>query len=239
MKINKAYKILGVMLIVALSGTLGGTVNGQQRLKITFPQVDWSSGWAAGCKVGTLGPGVEGIKSVNGNWNARVGFSFLPFNINRQLGVGNLNLDIQAKSRIGGINLQGDFFFKPWFYFTGGLMVNLAQSSIKVSLTDKLEYGDIIIKPEDIGDFTIRMRQGWPVSPFLGIGFGNAMPVNRRVWFNIEMGAMYHGKPSFRLSADRMISPTANAENEIALKNAFKGYRFYPLFSAQVNYLIR
>jgi hypothetical protein len=137
------------------------------------------------------------------------------------------------------VNIQGDFFFKPWFYFTGGLMVDLVHSKMMIHLTDTVQYGNISMDPEQIGNLTANVRPGWIIAPFLGIGFGNAMPVNRKVWFNIELGAIYHGKPHFRLDAVGMISPTASAENEKALETAFKGYRFYPLFSAQVTYRIR
>lgn len=231
---NKNIIILAVLLI--LSGLTAG--QGQTR-KIYFPEIVWNTGWAAGFKVGTLGPGIEGIKSINGNWNARLGFSYLPFRSNRQITISNLNLDITAKNRLGGINLQGDFFFQPWFYFTGGLLVDLVHSKILIHLTDTVDYGDISITPGQIGNLTARVRPGWIVAPFLGIGFGNTMPVNRKVWFNVELGAIYHGKLHFRMDAEGMISPTASSENEIALKNAFKGYRFYPLLSAQVNYRLR
>jgi hypothetical protein len=231
---NKNTIILAILLMI------GGLTTGHgQAFKFSFPEIDWNTGWAGGFKVGTLGPGIEGIKSVNANWNARAGFSFLPFRTNSEITIGNLNLDIDARNRIGGLNLQGDFFFKPWFYFTGGLLVDLVHSKILISLTDTVDYGDIPIHPDEVGSLTARVRPGWIIAPFLGIGVGNTMPVDRKVWFNVELGAIYHGKPRFRLEAEQMITPTASRENEIALKNAFKGYRFYPMLSAQVNYRIR
>ena len=231
------HKCIVILVFLLMVG--GMTAGWSQTKKFYFPQVGWNTGWAGGFKVGTLGPGIEGVKSINANWNARVGFSFLPFSVNRQMTISNLGLDIKAKNRLGGVNLQGDFFFKPWFYFTGGLLVDLVHSKIIISLTDTVQYGDISIDPGQIGDLTARVRPGWVVAPFIGIGFGNAMPVNRKVWFNIELGAIYHGKPHFSLDALGMINPTASAENEKTLETAFKGYRFYPLFSAQLNYRIR
>jgi hypothetical protein len=232
-------KTLIVLVVLAGTGIMNTGWSQTEARKFFFPQVDWNTGWAAAFKVGTLGPGIEGIKSINENWNARVGFSMLPFNINTQVTVGNLGLDISAKNRLGGVNLQGDFFFKPWFYFTGGLLIDLVHSKLLIKLTDTVQYGDISIDPGAVGNLTARVRPNWVVAPFLGIGFGNAMPVNRKVWFNVELGAIYQGKPHFRLDAQGMINPTASAGNEKALETAFKGYRFYPLFSAQVNYRIR
>lgn len=227
-------KILVVLLMVG-----GMTAGWSQTSKFYFPDIDWNTGWAGGFKVGTLGPGIEGIKSINANWNARLGFSFLPFSVDRHITLSNLGLDITSKNRLGGINLQGDFFFKPWFYFTGGFLVDLVHSKLQINLTDTVQYGDISIDPGLVGNITAKVRPGWVVAPFLGVGLGNTMPTNRKFWFNVELGVVYHGKPHFTLDGSGMISPTASAENEIALKTAFKGYRFYPLFSAQVNYRIR
>lgn len=231
---QKSIWVLMVLMVVG-----GMTAGMGQEKKFYFPSVDWKSGWAAGLKVGTLGPGVEAIKSINPNWNARAGFSMLPFPVNRHIAISNLGLDISAKNRLGGINIQGDFFFKPWFYFTGGLLVDLVTSKMTISLTDTVQYGDISITPGQIGNLTAKVRPGWVVAPFLGVGYGNTMPVNKKVWFNIELGVIYHGKPHVSLAAEGMINPTASAENEIALENIFKGYRFYPILSAQVNYRIR
>ncbi|MFA6127633.1 MAG: hypothetical protein WC699_10030 [Bacteroidales bacterium] len=228
-----------IVLVVVLAFS-GGVMAGQgQPKKFYFPAIDWKTGWAGGLKAGTFGPGIECIKSINPNWNARLGFSLLPFTLNRQLSVGNLGLDIKARNRLSGVNLQGDFFFKPWFYFTGGLMVDLVQSNLKINLTDTVLYGDIRITPDQVGELTVIVRPGWRVAPFVGIGFGHALPVIRRLSFNIELGAIYHGKPRISLDASGMINPTASAENEIALETLFKGYRFYPLLSMQLNYRFR
>jgi len=223
-----------------LSGLISFSGSGYgQRIRFSFPQVDWSEGWAVAFKTGTLGPGFEAIKSVNENWNARAGFSYLPFPVNRQVEQENMSISVQSKVRLGGINLQTDFFYHPWYYFTGGLMINLIRARLDLSLNENIQYGDITITPQDIGNMKVKVRPGWPVSPFIGIGVGNPLPKGRKFWFNIELGTMYQGKPRFNLEANGMIEPTANETNEKILRKNYKGLQFYPLFSAQVNYLIR
>ena len=211
----------------------------RKTLQISFPDINWSEGWAVGMKAGTLGVGFEGIKSVNKNWNARVGFSYLPFPVNRLISQGNLNLDLRSKIRLGGINLQGDFYLSQWYYFTGGFVINLSRVLMDITLNDEIRFGDISIRPEDIGTLDIKALPGWPISPYLGVGFGNPLPAGKKFWFNVELGAAYHGKPRFRLDAKGMIEPTANENNEKALKESFKGFRIFPVFSVQANYLIR
>lgn len=231
------YKIVLALFVLLIMG--GITKGWSQTEKVSIPPVDWTTGWAAGLKVSTLGPGIEAIKSINANWNARIGFSLLPFQVNKEIKIINLGMDISTKNRLGGINIQGDFFFRPWFYFTGGVLIDLVQSKVGIHLTDTVQYGDIDITPGQIGDLSARVRPGWIVAPFLALGLGNPMPLNHKLSFNVELGAIYHGKPDFKLEGVGMIVPTASAENEKTLETALKGYRFYPIFSLQLNYRIR
>ena len=229
--------LTGLILIIA---GLQMTQSAQaQVIRFSFPPVDWKTGWAAGIKAGSTGPGFEVVKSVNSNWNARLGFSYLPFSFNRTLEVTNMGLAVSAKNRLGGINFQGDFFFRPWFYFTGGLMVNLTHSDIGISLTDTIHFGEISITPEEVGTLTAGVSPAWTVAPLLGIGFGNSFPGKSRFGYHIELGAVYLGGPRVRLDASGMILPTASLLNEVALESAFKGYQFFPVVSAQVSYRIR
>jgi len=232
-------KIKSIILVIVLMMAGGIAAGWSQTPKFYFPQVDWTTGWAAGVRVSTLGPGIEGIKSINANWNARLGVSLLPFQIDRHTTISNLGLDVTTQNRVGGINLQGDFFYKPWFYFTGGVLLDLVQSKVTMNLTDTVQYGDISIYPDQVGTLNARVRPGCMVAPFLGIGLGNPMPVNRKWSFNAELGVIYHGKPDFTMDAEGMLNPSASAHNEKALENTFGGYRFYPLFSMQLNYRIR
>ncbi|MCK5821361.1 MAG: hypothetical protein KAH17_05730 [Bacteroidales bacterium] len=207
--------------------------------KLVIPEIDWTDGWAVGLKLSTTGPGLEGIKVINKNWNARLGFSLLPLHIKTDIDQAGLALNVDSRIRTGGINLQADFHVSEWYYFTGGLWLNLVKADLEIQLSDELEFGDIAITPEQIGTFTVLGKTGWPITPYLGFGFGNPMPSDsRKYWFNVEVGAWYHHKPKFDLDAVGMISPTANADNEAALRNNFKSFRFYPVISIQGTYRI-
>ncbi len=204
-----------------------------------MPSIDCTKGWAAGPKISTTGDGVEVIKSINRNWDARLGFSLMPLHIKKDMDQNNLALSVDSRIRTGGINLQADFFLSEWYYFTGGIWYNLAKADLAIQLADPVDFGDITISPDQIGTFSIIMKPGTRISPYLGIGFGNPLPpAYRKFWFNIELGTWYHHKPRFTLDAYGMIEPTANSENEKALENNFKGFRFYPVFTIQGNYRI-
>ncbi len=223
--------------IIVLGLVMGGQVFGQKKFKFVIPPVDWTTGWAAGVKLSTTGPGIEGIKVINQNWNARLGFGILPLHIKRSMDQNNLGLDLDTRFRTGGLNLQADFHLSEWYYFTGGLWYNFVKADLDIKLSDAVDFGDISISPEQIGTFNVVAKPGSRISPYLGVGFGNPMPTqNKKFWFNVELGTWYHHKPRFYLDAAGMISPTANENNEKALENNFKGFRFYPVFTIQGNY---
>ena len=111
----------------------------QKRLQI--PAIDWTSGWAVGVKLSTTGPGIEGIKAIKKNWNARLGFSLLPLHIQTDIDQGGLSLGIDSRIRTGGINLQADFYLSKWYYFTGGLWVNMVKADLDIPIfTQDREY---------------------------------------------------------------------------------------------------
>lgn len=233
----KKYIVILISFFLLTSSVESQSQAVQRKLQI--PAIDWTSGWALGFKLSTTGPGIEGIKAINKNWNARLGFSLLPLHIQTDIDQAGLSLGIDSRIRTGGINIQTDFYLSKWYYFTGGLWLNLVKADLEIQLSDELEFGDISITPDQIGTFNVLARTGWPVSPYLGFGIGNPMASeNRKFWFNVEFGTWYHHKPKFDLDAVGMISPTANAENEEALRNNFKGFRFYPVISIQGTYRI-
>jgi len=74
-------------LIFTVITVLWITTSGHAQIsRFNIPPVDWSSGWVAGINVSTTGPGFEAIKSVNQNWNARLGFSLLPLSLSPKTG---------------------------------------------------------------------------------------------------------------------------------------------------------
>ncbi len=228
-----------IILTLVIASLLCSPAFSQSKFKLVIPPIDWKTGWAAGLKVSTTGPGVEAIKVINKNWNGRIGFSLLPLHINTSIDQGNMKLALDSRFRTGGINVQGDFHLSEWYYFTGGIWFNLVKADLAIQLADPVDFGDISISPDQIGTFSVIAKPGTRISPYLGVGFGNPMPAkNRKFWFNVELGTWYHHKPRFTLDAAGMIEPTANENNEKALETNFKGFRFYPVFNIQVNYRI-
>ena len=52
------------------------------------------------------------------------------------------------------------------------------------------------IRPQDNGRFEGKMTVS-KVKPYFGIGFGSSVPMDKRVGFQMEIGAYYQGKPKF------------------------------------------
>lgn len=51
--------------------------------------------------------------------------------------------------------------------------------------------------------------------PYIGIGFGNSVPVNHRVGFQMELGAYYHGRPSIESPCEVNYDSSAYGSDKI------------------------
>lgn len=78
-------------------------------------------------------------------------------------------------------------------------------------LFSKLQYNvdenTYCLDPEDVAvDACVQVE---PVRPYLGLGFGRAIPKGR-VGFQFELGAWYHGKPTIASPNETRYNPDAN-----------------------------
>lgn len=103
----------------------------------------------------------------------------------------------------------------------------------QLDLSDiKVEVGDVEVALNDNGTADAYMKVN-PVRPYLGIGWGNAIP-KRRVGFRFDIGAMYHGKPEITSpNADGDLMKVDGAEdfNKIISK-----VQFWPQLSFQLTF---
>jgi hypothetical protein len=87
---------------------------------------------------------------------------------------------------------------------------------------------------------------GEPWGPYLGLGLGRA-PTSGRWSLSLDLGAIYHGRPSVRLEADTLLPidlipggreelERLRAEEERALQDELASYRYLPAVSVGLAY---
>lgn len=156
-----------------------------------------------------------GIASAILKNNPNVG-SITPFTksipINAQINDVTIdNMDVVASIHSRELNLLVDFFPSEMsnLHITGGLVIDLTPDLVKASLTAVDNAGNPVLKPAADGsglisfggispdpNGTINVGVGYGlkvVRPYLGIGFGRPVSLDKRVSVNFDLGFVYTG----------------------------------------------
>ena len=196
---------------------------------------EFSPGWAIGIKLGTFGGGLELVKSINRSFNIRAGGNYGVYTYKKTYE--DLEIDGEAKYKLGAITLLGDWFFAKKIHLTAGIYYNFSEEIIKGTPTKSYNVGKIEITPDEIGKLEIVITPN-KICPYLGIGFGKAISDSKVVSFNFEIGAIYHGLPSTDMTATGMITPTASKEQEKIIDDNMSDFSIYPIITFQLSFKI-
>ena len=204
---------------------------------ITTPNRPFSM--AASLKVGTVGPGAEFAMSLHDRWDIRVSGSYFQQSFNIKW---DHNITLNNVVTIGGIGLLTDW--RPSrrdidFRFTGGVVYSLISYEGSGGSSVSYKVLNTEYTPDRIGFLDIKIRTNH-ILPYLGIGFGGAVP-RKTVGFKLEVGTLFNYQAQVNMSATQggVISPTANPQNENIIKQNMKNYNFYPVISLQIIFKIR
>lgn len=112
------------------------------------------------------------------------------------------DVDIEAVPMFGGANLMLDWHPAgiKWFFLTAGMYAGTSKVLTFRNKAPFLEEDDwgtegimvgkvfVTTDEKGIAEGTLNV---WPVRPYAGIGFGNAIDPAKRVCFNFELGAAF------------------------------------------------
>ena len=101
-----------------------------------------------------------------------------------------------------------------------------------------MPFGDLMIPTADVGTLDAELTLGMPVSPYLGLGFGNTLSRKHRLSFNFELGALYHGGAKLALDGVGVVGPLGSEYNETTITDAIKQYSWLPALNFQLTYRI-
>ena len=184
--------------------------------------------WGAALSISSNGVGLELSKTLNNNGNlvARLAGSYIPISINKyQADFSGSVLIANADVKLGSIGLYADWHpFKNSFKITGGAAYMLTQIKGNANVRDSVKQGEITIPPNSVGKISVGIET-LPIAPYIGIGFGRAVPKNR-VGFGVEMGTYYIGSPKLSFVCTGLLEPTSN--QEVVLKDNLKSYQWLP-----------
>lgn len=187
---------------------------------------------SVGLNIGILsGVGIDAGTYVSDHVGLRVGFSYLKtpsFDNDFDAWVeegqhANYNYEatVKANARVNlsTFKVLADYYpNKKWpFHVTGGFYIGASNIVTVDAYADDIKVDGKTYKREniknwyiDLDDTRIKAKDGkvdaaittWSVKPYVGIGFGNTVPMKHRVGVMGELGVMFHGKPKITSKAD-------------------------------------
>ncbi|WP_157603685.1 hypothetical protein [Polaribacter atrinae] len=187
--------------------------------------------------IGSPGLGLEYARKINQKLYAKVVWhSFKLEDFEREdLEIDEDVVDLLANIESSIIDLGIEFvpFKNSSFKLTAGLgILSKVNTNALITYTEDVKYGDITITKENIGE--INADVSWSgVAPYLGIGFGRAVP-KKRLGFGIEFGTYFTSSPDVELTATNLLSPTSNQKEN--LKEALDTFKFIPRIQIRIAY---
>ncbi len=150
----------------------------------------------------------------------------------RESGIG-----YNGKLKLGAVPIALDVFpFRNWFRLGGGLIINLNEVTATAA-GQTLEIGDRRYSLPEIGQLTGKAKFN-RVAPYFGIGFNNPVKKRGHWGFFVDLGGMYHGRPSITLQTS-ITTPLLQqdlAKEVLQLNREVEKYRFFPVVQLGISY---
>ena len=195
-------------------------------------------GLAATAKIGTLGLGIELTKGITDNMNVRAGLNGFSYDYSSV----ESNVDYKFDLDLRSVSLLADWYpGSGGFRLTGGALLNGNEISGRARPTDgTYEIDGVNYDSADVGTLSAKIDFK-SLAPYVGIGWGNALGTDARWHFALDVGLLFQGSPSARLSADGILASDPvfqeNLRNEQAsLQNDVDDFKYYPVFSVGIGY---
>lgn len=226
-----------LLLAIFFFGILSIEAQEVKVLNDTIPALDNRKN-AVAVYLGFPGVGVGYARKINEHIALRSKFTFFSFNILREgIDLNGRLVDLDAAFKYNTLNLLFDYtpFKNSSFKLVAGLayLVN-SKTDIVIKPASGISYGEIQLSKDQIGD--VKAGANWSgLAPYLGLGFGRAVPKNNNIGFGIELGGYFTGKPATNFEATGMLTPTAAAESA-EFKSWMEKFSIMPSVMFHLNY---
>ena len=220
--------------------------------------------WAVGLNGGLYGYGLHGATSLTKNFKARIGFDYLSYTYKD-----GIEFDADAvkngdfldyvvsgefsRAKLTFPNVKAMIDYYPMktgiFCFTVGVYFGSNNISLDGKAYDYNQYPDkpdlgfedVIIRPNNNGDFNAKLKLGSFAKPYFGLGLGRTIPKSR-VGFKFELGVVYQGE--FHLESKNSVShngySTSDLFNDLEdLPVSKEVLKLWPMMNFTLSYKIK
>lgn len=191
-------------------------------------------------KASTNGLGGDLVFNFHKRMSLRLGYEGFSYGTSYSFEEGDLSYDADIDLKIGSTSLLFDFYLFRIFFLSAGAGLNAFHVNVEGEPAQSLPFGDIEISPDMIGDFSIQMDPTNRISPYLGIGIGRTLSLEKKVSVAFELGGFYQGPIDITLNSAGLLAPTSNPEHgqEERLEHQIDQYTWWPVVKLSVAYRI-
>lgn len=189
-------------------------------------------------KGSTTGVGADIGYRINPRLLIKAGIDQFNYNLTTNFEDGSTSFDLNGSIGAGTIGFTADYQLLHKVYVTGGVVLNKFNTDFKGKLLNDIEFGDLIINKDKVGEINWKIKPKSSIAPYLGIGIGNLLNERRKLNLGLEIGAMLQGPPDFEINGNGFFAANASPEFGQAskLNNTFSSFQFYPVIRLQVAY---
>ena len=195
-----------------------------------------NKGLYLGAQISTNGGGLNLWYIFNKTITLKTGVESLAFSYSFNFDENDIDYDASLDYKTGGVFFLADINYTKNLYISLGGAFNSLKPEIVGQAVSDLQYGDIIVPAEQVGDFTFTLTPEYKISPYLGAGTRGFLGKREGIIFSFETGFYYVGPPNIEIEATGLLSPTADpahGQKEL-LENQFSQYKFYPIIKFNV-----
>ena len=236
--LSSIFQLPAIALALLLSGCLAPIFAQESPVKkglIRFRE--WQ--YALGVSLGTKGAGADMAFRVRPSWHLRAGLNYLQGSFGQQaFDLGNFGLSdntwlFAGKIRQHSAEIMVDYaVLHEQVRAVVGLAIHPGNRiNGTFVLRDSVQFNEVKIAPEEMGQIDANLRYGRFASPYLGVGLGRMVPW-RRLSVSLDAGVYFRGKPSTDLHATGLLE--TNENNRQKLQDNLQNKRIWPALNLRV-----
>lgn len=195
--------------------------------------------YALGVSLGSKGAGADMAFRVRPSWHLRAGLNYLHGSFGQQafdlgsFGLSGNNWLFSGKIRQHSAEIMIDYaVLHEQIRAVVGLAIHPGNRiNGTFVLRDSVQFNEVKIAPEEMGQIDASLRYGHLASPYLGVGLGRVVPW-RRLSVGLDAGAYFRGKPSTDLQATGLLE--TNDNNRQQLQNNLQNKRIWPALNLRI-----
>jgi hypothetical protein len=202
------------------------------------PMMVSAGDWGLDLHAGTLGGGGEVNYTINPYFTARLGFNRYNYNYNATKQQINYDFTLQLKSYA---------LLFDWHPFAGVFHVTAGYFSNKNDVLGlgQPQNGSYVINGDTYSASQVGTLMGSITfnagAPYLGIGWNSLGTTHTGLGFEFDLGALFQGSPTAKLSANGSLSNNPQFQSDLAaeqakLQNDVNFFKIYPAVNVGLSY---